>query len=162
MQQARGETDHCRARLLKYCQGQGLDLGCGVVKITTNSIGIDLHNPGADMNADARDLSRYSDNFFDFVYSSHLLEELQNTEAALKEWLRVIKPEGFLVLYQADKNTYFPIGDPRCNGNHKQHFIWEDLWEILKKIGGSELTHYSPPQGNEWSFELVVKKSKKE
>ena len=36
----RGETDNCRNRLLKYCDGQGLDLGCGNVKIKIDAIGI--------------------------------------------------------------------------------------------------------------------------
>lgn len=155
----KGETDHCRDRLIKYCTGQGIDLGCGNVKIKFDTIGIDLQHPNADMALDARDLSCYPADFFDYVYSSHLLEELENTELALKEWLRVLKPNGHLVLYQADKNTYYPIGDQRCNQSHKHHFTWEELWAILEKMGGTELVHSSPPKHPEWSFELVVQKA---
>ena len=160
---AKGETDHCRNRLLRFCKGQGVDLGCGAVKIKVDAIGIDLHNPAgiADMKADARVLRNYPDNHFDYVYSSHLLEELQNTEATIKEWLRILKPSGYLVLYQADKDLYYPLGDSRCNPNHKHHFSWESLWEIIEKIGGVELAHhgrYPQEPFNEWSFELVVQK----
>ena len=49
-----GETDHCRGRLLRYCAGQGLDLGCGAVKIKPEAIGVDLHHAGGDMRRDAR------------------------------------------------------------------------------------------------------------
>ena len=157
----RGEADHCRFRILKYCRGQGIDLGCGSVKIRSNAIGIDLYHPNADMKADARVLDIYPDGQFDYVFSSHLLEELQNTELTLKEWLRIIKDGGHLVLYQVDKEYYYPIGHPQCNVKHVHHFSWEELWEMLQKLGGVELVHharYNPKDHNEWSFELVVRK----
>jgi predicted SAM-dependent methyltransferase len=162
-QPIRAEVDHCRSRLLKYCQGQGLDLGCGPVKIKPDAIGIDIGHPNADMIADARILKNYPDNHFDYVFSSHLLEELANTEATLKEWLRIIKDDGLIVLYQVDEEYYYPIGDARCNRSHVHHFTTESLWEIFKKIGGVSLVHsqrYGLEPYNEWSFELVVKKSK--
>jgi len=156
----RGETDHCRHRLARFCRGQGLDIGCGVSKISLDSIGIDLYNPNADVKMDARDLSAYPDNHFDYIYSSHLLEELENTELTLKEWLRVVKDGGNIVLYQADDQIYFPIGHPQCNKNHKHHFSPEILWGIFENIGGVELIHKSRPgsESKEWSFELVIKK----
>lgn len=161
--QIRAEVDHCRPRILKYCRGQGLDLGCGNVKIKPDAIGIDLMETEAmDMKLDARMLSQYPDGHFDFVFSSHLLEELANTEATLKEWLRIIKDGGYLVLYQVDSEYYYPLGHPNCNPHHKHHFSWESLWEKFKEIGaGVELVHhqrYAPEPYQEWSFELVVRK----
>jgi predicted SAM-dependent methyltransferase len=158
----KGETDLCRGRLLKYCAGQGVDLGCGNVKIKPDAIGIDLYHPNADMHEDVRDLSCYPKGHFDYVYSSHMLEELENTEATLREWLRILKPGGYLVLYQADRDLYYPLGDPRCNSNHKHHFKWGELWAILEKIGNTELVQhavYSEEPYKEWSFELVVRKA---
>lgn len=158
-----GETDHCRSRLMKYCRGQGVDLGCGNVRIKPDAIGIDLHNPNADMKADARVLKEFPDGHFDYIYSSHLLEELQNTEATLKEWLRILKPDGYLVLYQADEELYYPLGHPNCNKAHKHHFSWKTLWAVLEKMGGVKLVHHGRhPELDEWSFELVVKKTDKE
>jgi hypothetical protein len=94
------------------------------------------------------------------VYSAHLLEEIENTEATLREWLRILKDGGYLVLYQADKDLYYPMGDPQCNPGHKHHFSWEDLWTMLEKIGGVELIHHAryTREQNEWSFEIVVRK----
>lgn len=157
----KGETDLCRNRLLKYCKGQGLDLGCGNIKIKLEAIGIDLLSPYADMRLDARLMPYYENEHFDFIYSSHLLEEIQDTESTLREWLRIIKKGGYIILYQADRDYYYPLDDPRCNQKHIHHFIWEDLWEIFKKIEGVELIHharYGREPYNEWSFELVVQK----
>lgn len=155
----KGETDHCRHRLMKYCRGQGVDLGCGNTRIKMDAIGIDLNNPNADMKADARVLSQFPDEHFDYVFSSHLLEELQNTEATLKEWLRILKPDGYMVLYQADKALYYPLGHPNCNPTHKHHFSWQDLWAVFEHIGGVKLVHHGAhPENREWSFELVVRK----
>lgn len=153
----KGETDHCRERLIKYCQGQGIDLGCGRTRIKIDAIGIDLFAPLADVCMDARQL-KYPNNLFDYIFSSHLLEEIENTEATLKEWLRVLKPKGNLVLYQADKDLYYPIGHPACNSAHKHHFCIESLSEILKNIGGTTIIHSGQGKKPEWSFELVAQK----
>ena len=154
----KGEVDHCRHRLIKYCKGQGLDLGCGRSQIRVDAIGIDLYYPEADLKMDARLLPEFPGNHFDYVFSSHLLEEIEDTEAILREWLRILKPTGNIVLYQADINTYYQLGDPRCNRSHKHHFSKETLSEVFKKIGGVKLIHAKDPQGDEWSFELVIKK----
>jgi len=107
----------------------------------------------------------YPDSHFDFVYSSHLLEEIQDTEPTLREWLRVLKDGGHIILYQVDKEYYHPLGDPRCNQRHIHHFSWEELWKIFQNIGGVELIHharYDMEMYGEWSFELVVQKKIKE
>jgi len=158
VEKVQGEVDHCRHRLMKYCRGQGLDLGCGLSKIRTDAIGIDLYCPAADMNGDARILDNYPNDYFDYVFSSHLLEEIDNTEMTIREWLRILKPGGNLVLYQADKNVYYSFGDSRCNKNHKHHFTKDELWDIINKIGNVKLLHIQDPIGEEWSFELVVQK----
>jgi len=162
MNQIRGEVDHCRARLIKYCKGQGVDLGCGWSKIRIDAIGVDLLCPDAELKMDARLLDQFPDEHFDYVFSSHLLEEIENTEATLREWLRVLKVGGHIVLYQADINSYYPLGDPLCNRAHKHHFSPESLWEIFKKIGGVKLIHSKIPPKPEWSFELVVEKTNEE
>jgi len=158
MNKPRGETDNCRNRLLKYCKGQGLDLGCGMSKIKPDAIGIDLLSPLADMKLDARILPYYSSETFDFVYSSHLLEEIEDTKSTLKEWIRLLKKGGYIVLNQADKNIYPPMGSSKCNQSHKHHFDWEELWAVFEDIGDMELIHHNGNFKGDWSFELVVRK----
>lgn len=157
----RGETDNCRNRLIQYCKGQGVDLGCGVVPIKADAISIDLHSPYANMNVDARLMPFFQDNFFDYVYSSHLLEEIQDTESVLKEWLRILKPGGYLILYQADEEYYYPLGDPRCNPNHLHRFSLNKLKNILINTNKVNIIHegrYDPEICQEWSFEIVAQK----
>ena len=39
----------------------------------------------------AKDLYWFRDGVLDYVYSSHLLEDYVDTEAVLREWLRVLR-----------------------------------------------------------------------
>ncbi len=55
--------------------------------------------PGEDVDhvGDAKDLSRFGDETFDEIYASHILEHFDfegSLPAALKDWHRVLKPEG--------------------------------------------------------------------
>lgn len=61
--------------------------------------------PGVDHAGDAKDLSRFPDETFMEIYSSHTLEHLdyvKEIDAALKEWLRVLVPGGRLTLSVPD------------------------------------------------------------
>jgi len=143
---------------MKYCRGQGLDLGCGNSKIRKDAIGIDLYNPAADMKTDARQLQAYKNESFDYIFSSHLLEEFQDPIGVITEWLRVIKQGGYLVLYQVDSELYYPIGHPLCNKSHQRHFSIKEMTSIFEKIGGVTITHTYRNKDKEWSFEFVVRK----
>ena len=57
--------------------------------------------------AEATDLSRVETGKYDFVLSSHSLEHVANPIKALKEWNRVLKKGGRLVLLLPDKNHTF-------------------------------------------------------
>lgn len=57
------------------------------------------------LHADYVDLNKkikYLNNFFDAVYSYGVLEHLKNTENAMKEFYRILKPNGKLVLSVPD------------------------------------------------------------
>ncbi len=60
---------------------------------------------GADYVGDAKDLSRFENEIFDEIYASHVLEHFDFTgslQEALKEWYRVLKPEGKLYISVPD------------------------------------------------------------
>lgn len=99
------ETSKMREYLLPYCNGNGCDLAHGGEKIKPEAIAIErphalMHcgNEPANLIGDASNLYWFKDNVLDYVYSSHLLEDFADTKKILYEWLRVIKPGGFLVL----------------------------------------------------------------
>lgn len=56
---------------------------------------------------EATDLQKISDNTYDFVLSSHNLEHVANPVKALREWFRVLKEGGKLILILPDKNNTF-------------------------------------------------------
>ena len=69
------------------------------------------------------------DNSFDFVYSSHCLEDMEDVETALKNWVRILKPGGFLYVVVPDFGLYEKYCFPsRFNASHKSTFsILSDL-----------------------------------
>jgi SAM-dependent methyltransferase len=58
--------------------------------------------PGNNIICDGSDMSIVADNSYDFVLSSHNLEHFANPVKALKEWQRVTRPGGGLVLVLPD------------------------------------------------------------
>ena len=96
-----------QALVAKYCQGNGLDVGCGYQKIGA-CVGIDIVPWGTPCN-ERGNLSQadwcfdvlslpLKDETMDFVFSSHVLEHLTEPQACISEWLRILKSGGFLVM----------------------------------------------------------------
>lgn len=162
------ETSKCRPRLLRYCVGSGVDLGPGGDPITETAIRIDLPQPYShvglfppQLTGDATKLIWFRDACLDYVYSSHLLEDFEDTEPALIEWLRVLKPGGHLILFCPDEQVYRKhcrnTGQP-YNQMHKQpDFSLAKVDGILARIGQSTTIH-AVPLIDVYSWELVAKK----
>ena len=150
--------------IVEYTAGRGLDLGCGLFKTFPHFIGVDnghhWGNQGVDVMVDTcEDLSVFADNSMDFVFSSHLLEHITNYEAALKEWWRVIKQDGYLILYLPHKEHYPNIGEAGANPDHKHDFMPADIIDAMVKIGGwTLLENTARTAGNEYSFFQVFRK----
>jgi len=74
-------------------------------------------------DGDAQYMNGISDGSFDFVHSSHCLEHLHDPFQGLKNWLRVIKDDGYLVVTVPDEDLYeqgvFPS---KFNLDHKWTF----------------------------------------
>ena len=80
-----------------------LDIGFGGVKYAPEYIGVDPYFEGAEVKAFADKLP-YKDNSVDEIYCSHVLEHVAKLEVipTLKEWHRVLKPQGKLILRVPD------------------------------------------------------------
>lgn len=109
------ETAKFRNLTTPYCTGCGVDLGPGGDPVTPWAISVDLtdeaiqhYNPGykseaTELKGDARNLYWFKDGVLDFVYSSGLLEDFRDWDPVLREWVRVLKPGGNLIIAVPDK-----------------------------------------------------------
>lgn len=162
------ETKKCREHLAKFCVGQGIDLGFGGDPIVPWAITFDLPKPYAhegdapqNLAGDARDLSIFSDDVFNFVFSSHLLEDFVETEAVLREWTRVLKPGGNLVLYCPDEQRYRRVCAQTGQPYNEAHKIADfGLGHVRRAVASiSELYPvYAFEEADGYSFEFVARK----
>jgi predicted SAM-dependent methyltransferase len=168
------ETSKARPRLSKFCRGNGIDLGYGGDPIVPSAITMDLPSPYTKVGAhaqnlagDARDLYWLKDNVLDYVYSSHLLEDFSSKETAavLREWLRVIKVGGVLVLYGPDQQAYLACCREKGNVPNPGHKVDDYGLRYIKEIlelnfrGQYTIVHEIGLVDN-YSFDLVVRKLK--
>jgi SAM-dependent methyltransferase len=102
-----------------YCQGLGLDIGYGGDPIIT---GVDFWDFE---HGDAQYLKGVSDEKYDFVYSSHTIEHMVNPQTAIKNWFRVVKPGGYLIIYLPHRELYEKKKTlpSRFNPDHKFFFL---------------------------------------
>jgi SAM-dependent methyltransferase len=111
----RSETSKVRHLVLPYCQGHGCDIGFGGDKILKHACdGIDLPTPYAATGQDRIDIPcrvghepiPVADRTYDYVYSSHLIEDFADTSAILAEFCRLVRPGGNLVLVFPDQPRF--------------------------------------------------------
>jgi len=152
---------------VQYTRGRGLDLGCGPNKIWPHAIGVDNYTETAlfgiqmkpDVVCDCTKLDVFGSASMDYVYSSHLLEHIADYKAALKEWWRVIKPGGFLLLYLPDEDEYPKVGEEGANVDHKWNVNTDKVIDAMKTVGGWDLVHCEKRnQDREYSLAFVFKK----
>jgi hypothetical protein len=87
--------------------------------IVAQAIGIDLEYPGYDGKT-----LPFEDNSQDAVFSSHCLEHIADYNGALREWFRVLRVGGFMVIsvphqYLYEKRNALPS---RWNPDHKRFY----------------------------------------
>lgn len=104
----------------KYLNGKGIDIGSGNDPLVVSD-GAVMHFDKIDGNAQV--LEGIESQSFDFVYSSHCLEHLDSVQLALSNWIRVLKPGGYLYITVPDFSLYekgrFPS---QFNRDHKHTF----------------------------------------
>lgn len=149
-----------------WLRGRGLDIGAGDFKILPHAVSVDNFDhvrfgfkARPDVLTDATDLGVFADQSMDFVYSSHTLEHIEDYEGALKEWWRVLKVGGFLVLYLPDEDEYPKIGSPHANPDHKWDVNYDKLVAAMGGLLGWDLVDFQKRnQTNEYSLLFVFKK----
>ena len=56
---------------------------------------------------DAVDMSLVENECYDFCFSSHSLEHIANPLKAIKEWLRIVKKDGYIIIIVPEKSVCF-------------------------------------------------------
>ncbi|MCK9425667.1 MAG: class I SAM-dependent methyltransferase [Ignavibacteriaceae bacterium] len=180
----RGETSKAKPRreqemfFEKYCIGKGLDIGFGGDLIVPTTDGYDFEH------GDAQYMKSIPDNKYDFVYSSHTLEHMNDAAVALRNWYRVVKKNGYLILYIPHRDLYEKKKTLPSffNEDHKHFFLLNDdedpdtlgilplvartlcNYEIIyaKECSrGYTVTEPNVHSDGEYSIEVVIKKNEK-
>lgn len=90
--------------------------------------------PGKSIFCNGSELVSVKDSTYDFVLSSHNLEHFANPVKALKEWKRVIRPSGALILVLPDhRKTFDHLREPTS--------VEHMLEDFEREIGEDDLTH---------------------
>ena len=121
----------------KYLSGADiLDIGYKgyeehVVPIVPQAIGVDLDYPGYD----GRNLP-FPDQSQDTVFSSHCLEHIEDYRGAIREWFRVLKILGFLIIcvphqYLYERRTRPPS---RWNEDHRRFYTPASLLAEIEEV----------------------------
>lgn len=85
---------------------------------------------------EASDLTEIEEEKYDFLLASHVLEHCANPLKAMKEWLRVLKPGGIILLVLPDKRFTF---DRQRMVTSFEHL----LEDYNRDLGEDDLTHLS-------------------
>lgn len=175
------ETTKARSRRIregfftKYCDGNGLDIGYGGDLLSENCRGYDYEH------GNAQTLRNIRDSQFNFVYSSHTLEHMEKPSIALKNWWRVLKKGGYLILYIPHRDLYEKKNElpSRWSKDHKHFFVIDKNQEpdtlgltqlVQATLSGFTIIYIKEckeghtviepnlPSDGEYSIEAVIKK----
>jgi len=160
------EMSKVRHLLLPFCEGNGIEIGHGGDKVKPSVISVDLPimytnvgNDPTNLTGDGRNLYWFKDRVLDFCISSHLLEDFEDTEAILKEWCRVIKSDGKLILVLPDQQRYEAYCKSIGAGTNEHHKHFDFGSEFVKKRMPSNMfLIYESEIICEYNFMLVYSK----
>lgn len=101
----------------RYLVGRGIDIGCGDDPVTPDCLQWDIGQ------GDAMTLPGVPAYAFDWIYSSHCLEDLPDPMRAIHRWWEVLRPGGHLLVVVPDEDLYEQGQWPsRFNAGHRWSF----------------------------------------
>lgn len=164
------EADKVRFDVVPYMGQSNVDLGCGPAKVWPHFLGVDNGKDtdlfGVQMRPDmvvgsCERMPQLADGAFDCVFSSHLLEHIEDHVGALREWWRLVSVGGYLCLYLPHADLYPNIGQPGANPDHRHDFRQQDIVDAMVEIAPDfDLVECEKrDQMREYSFFVVFKKT---
>jgi SAM-dependent methyltransferase len=136
--------------LYPYCQGLGLDVGCGSRKTHPQALGVDIVPGGqigkfgserrrinqANICTSGDNLYMFTDESLDYIVSRHNLEHYDDPEKTLKEWRRVLKKGGTLGVVLPDEDKVETL---KLDPTHKSSFTKKSFRKLLDRVGGFKI-----------------------
>lgn len=141
--------------------GIGLEPGCGQA-ISPFCVGTDYYSGdmhpvyGGGYYPHVRSMGEvlpFKNEVFDFIVSHHSLEHMRDTEKTLREWLRVLKLGGKIVIVMPDKRCPY-YKDP----SHVSECTPQEFRDVLNRIKNIKIAELDTLQ-NHFSFDAVIEKS---
>jgi len=142
----------------KFIQGKGIDIGCA-----THERSISEHVTLWDQkigSGDATVMEGVPDNKYSYVMASHILEHIDDREAALRQWLRILKPGGHLIVCVPDRDLFENKKElPSIyNRHHKCFFLLDkseppdtfSFVELLETVSDEAELVYAKLCGDDW------------
>ncbi len=134
-----------------------------------HAIGVDLPAPytavgkrPTQLAGDATRLVWIAEGTLDFVFSSHLLEDFEDIGAVLREWLRVLRPGGRLILFCPDEQVYrshcAATGQPYNNHHVHADFSLALVKRELFRIQIEHRVLHEQSLVDVYSWEIVIEK----
>ena len=110
----------------KYFCGNGIDIGGAPDPLSLYTVLFPLIKSVKTWDladGDAQFMSGVEDNSYDFVFSSHCLEHLNDPKEGLRNWLRVVRPGGYIIFAIPEEDLYEQEVFPSTfNRDHKNTF----------------------------------------
>ena len=114
------------AFIARFFVGRGLDVGAGPDGLSRTAHAFPLITAVRDWDVgdgDAQYLASIPDGYVDFVHSAHCLEHMVDPKVALTNWIRVVRPGGYVVILVPDEDMYEGgVWPSRYNSDHKWTF----------------------------------------
>jgi SAM-dependent methyltransferase len=125
----------------KYLRGRVIDIGCGPDLIVPHAEPFDVADGDAQEIANLRAHEAY-----DAVCSSHCLEHMKDVPKALRQWWKLVRKGGYMILVVPDEDLYEQGGWPSLfNRDHKAtfrlggHMSWSPAsYDIAELVGQLE------------------------
>jgi GT2 family glycosyltransferase/SAM-dependent methyltransferase len=151
-------SDDSEGKLISNNISQGekvLEIGCGATKTVADSVGLDRIPAGemipnlqgaksvADIVGSAESIPAES-NTYDVVIARHVLEHCLDTVETLREWVRVLKPGGRLIIAVPDEDLIRGIP---MNIEHVHAFNRKSLGRLAKLVGLTVSSVLDPKNG---------------
>lgn len=140
-----------------FVEGIGIEIGGGPYKFG-NILCLNIKSP-CDIIGRGEMLPIKNESI-NYILSSHTLEHVPNTEETLKEWLRIIKPGGYIGTIIPDKKFFLHDKSVTKDGEVARHEVSpEDMILILNRLPNIKILLFNTRQNN-FDFEFLIKKEK--